>query len=271
MKFTLALLLASASLVPNMAGAQTPARPHTASHATQASHAAAMHGCVKIPEISSKIPAVPPGAPCAKSLYTLTTEPSVKVDYVSPEEGLSLKETLGIEPSTFSLDYIDTKPGAGELAMPHKWYTIQYTLYLADGNKIESSLDPGKDPFTFEEGMHQVIAGWDTGFAGMRVGGKRRLFIPYQLAYGPQGRGAIPPKAELIFDVELVAQSSEKPAPPPHEAPFQPAPKPATPPANKPMTTPPAGGAASRPAEKPASPPAPASPAPSSGASPKPQ
>ena len=57
-----------------------------------------------------------------------------------------------------------------------------------------------------------MIAGWDTGFEGMRVGGKRRLFIPYQLAYGEKGRNKIPPKAELIFDVELVDVKDAPPA-----------------------------------------------------------
>jgi hypothetical protein len=71
-----------------------------------------------------------------------------------------------------------------------------------------------KEPFTFVQGRRQVIAGWDIGFEGMRVGGKRKLFIPYQLAYGEQGSGPIPPKSELIFDVELL-DVSDAPATPP--------------------------------------------------------
>jgi peptidylprolyl isomerase len=72
--------------------------------------------------------------------------------------------------------------------------------------------------------MHQVVAGWDTGFAGMRVGGKRRLFIPYQLAYGESGRPpVIPAKSDLIFDIELVAASATPPGMTPPVPPAQPA------------------------------------------------
>ena len=63
-----------------------------------------------------------------------------------------------------------------------------------------------------EQGKRKVIPGWDAGFEGMRVGGKRRLFIPYQLAYGEKGRGKIPPKAELVFDVELMDVQDAPPA-----------------------------------------------------------
>ena len=68
----------------------------------------------------------------------------VKLDYVSPLEGPELRETLGLESSTFSLDYVDTKVGTGPLAAPHKWYTIHYTGYLIDGTKFDSSLDRGE-------------------------------------------------------------------------------------------------------------------------------
>jgi hypothetical protein len=101
-----------------------------------------------------------------------------------------------------SLRYIDIAQGAGAPAAAGKRFTVHYTGWLRDGTKFDSSV--GKEPFDFIQGRRQVIAGWDVGFEGMRVGGKRRLYVPYQLAYGEAGSGPIPPKAELIFDVELL-------------------------------------------------------------------
>jgi uncharacterized damage-inducible protein DinB len=105
-----------------------------------------------------------------------------------------------VEAATFR--YLDVKTGDGAPAKPGEKYTVDYTGWLRDGTQFDSSI--GKKPIEFVQGRRQVIAGWEMGFEGMRVGGKRRLFIPYQLAYGEQGRGSIPPKAELIFDVELL-------------------------------------------------------------------
>ena len=135
----------------------------------------------------------------------------------------SLRQLLDQKAETFSLDFVDTKIGTGPLGQPHKWYTVHYTGYLVDGTKFDSSVDRGQ-PISFPYGGHRVIEGWDTGFEGMRIGGKRRLYVPYQLAYGENGRAPIPPKAFLVFDVELVAQSDTQPTPP----------KPPTPPAGQP-------------------------------------
>jgi uncharacterized damage-inducible protein DinB len=101
------------------------------------------------------------------------------------------------------LRYIDIQVGSGAAAVPGQEYTVHYTGWLRDGVKFDSSVDRNT-PFKFVQGRRQVITGWDVGFEGMKVGGKRRLFLPYQLAYGEKGRGSIPPKAELIFDVELL-------------------------------------------------------------------
>lgn len=109
--------------------------------------------------------------------------------------------------------YIDIQEGSGEAAKPGQEYTVHYTGWLRDGTKFDSSV--GKDPLTFIQGRRAVIAGFDVGFEGMKVGGKRRIFIPYQFAYGEQGRRSIPPKAELIFDVELVGVKNVPPAPKP--------------------------------------------------------
>ena len=102
-----------------------------------------------------------------------------------------------------SLRYIDITQGTGAPAAAGKRYTVHYTGWLKDGTKFDSSLDRN-EPFQFIQGRRQVISGWDMGFEGMKAGGKRRLFIPYQMAYGETGTGPIPPRAELIFDMELL-------------------------------------------------------------------
>jgi uncharacterized damage-inducible protein DinB len=102
-----------------------------------------------------------------------------------------------------TLRYIDIQTGDGAVATPGQQYTVHYTGWLRDGTQFDSSA--GKDPLKFVQGRREVIAGFDVGFEGMKVGGKRRIFIPYQLAYGDQQRGKIPPKSEMIFDIELVA------------------------------------------------------------------
>ena len=114
----------------------------------------------------------------------------------------------------FGLRYIDIKVGDGAPAMPGQEYTVHYTGWLRDGRKFDSSVDSGT-PLKFIQGRRLVIAGWEAGFEGMKVGGKRRLFLPYELAYGELGRPpAIPAKAELVFDVELLGVR-DVPAPPP--------------------------------------------------------
>ena len=92
-----------------------------------------------------------------------------------------------------TLRYIDIAQGAGAPAAAGKRFTVHYTGWLRDGTKFDSSA--GKAPFDFIQGRRQVIAGWDIGFEGMRVGGKRRLYVPYQLAYGDAGSGPFPANA----------------------------------------------------------------------------
>ncbi len=102
------------------------------------------------------------------------------------------------------LIYTDLKVGKGALPKPGQTAIVHYTGTFPDGKKFDSSRDRGK-PFEFPLGQHRVIACWDEGVATMRVGGRRKLVCPPQLAYGVRGYpGAIPPNATLNFDVELL-------------------------------------------------------------------
>lgn len=110
-----------------------------------------------------------------------------------------------------SLQIIDNAIGSGAVAQTGKQVTVHYTGWLYDqtaadkhGKQFDSSIPRGT-PFSFQLGDGQVIKGWDQGVAGMKVGGRRTLVIPSDLAYGPDGRGPIPPAATLVFDVELIA------------------------------------------------------------------
>jgi len=209
MKRTALTLLIAAGVVA--ASAQTPSKPAAPASTSTVHHTTAAATGIKLP----------PGVPPAK----------------------------GIVKPAFTLRIQDIKLGTGALAEPNKMYKVQYTGYLGsngrpdDGRKFDSSYDhPGapvldKDgkpvmdadgkpkhgdpqPLAFPQGMGRLIPGFDQGFGGMKIGGKRRLFIPWQLAYGAKGRPGpdaahpgIPPKADLIFDVELV-DVTEPPAPP---------------------------------------------------------
>jgi peptidylprolyl isomerase len=183
-----------------------------------------------------------PPAPAAKTHAAATaSKAEIKLPAGVPAAKGPLK-------TAFSLRYQDIVVGTGAVAEPNKIYKVQYTGWLGangradDGRKFDSSYDrrqPLKDsdgkpvldadgqpklgdapPFSFPQGFGRVIPGWDQGFGGMKIGGKRRLFIPWQLAYGAKGHPGpdaahpgIPEKADLIFDVELVdvADASAQP------------------------------------------------------------
>jgi FKBP-type peptidyl-prolyl cis-trans isomerase FkpA len=108
-----------------------------------------------------------------------------------------------------SLQILDLKPGSGVAIAAGQQAVVQYTGWLYEasaddkrGKKFDSSLDAGQ-PFRFVVGAGQVIKGWDQGVLGMKAGGRRRLIVPADLAYGDGGVGPIPPGATLVFDVEL--------------------------------------------------------------------
>ncbi|HXR39511.1 MAG TPA: FKBP-type peptidyl-prolyl cis-trans isomerase [Terracidiphilus sp.] len=220
-----------------------------------------------------------PAAPATAVHHAATTTPAAKLPAGVPV-------VRGIVKSAFTLRYEDIKLGTGADAEPGKMFKVLYSGYLGsngrpdDGHKFDSSDDhrqPLKDkdgkpvmgddgkpklgdaqPMAFPQGMGRLIPGFDQGFNGMKVGGKRRLFIPWQLAYGAKGRPGpdaahpgIPPKADLIFDVELV-DVADMPAPPS---------RPGMPPGGRPMPP----GAQPQPSA-PGAAPAPGAPAPPAGA-----
>ncbi len=241
-------------------------------------------------------------AVAAQTAPKAATAPKPVAKSAAPAAGAALPAGIprvrGIVKTAFSLRYEDIKLGTGAEAEPNKTYHVLYTGYLAsNGYKFDSSEDhriplrdkdgkietgpDGKpklgdvEPLVFPQGFGRLIPGFDQGFNGMKIGGKRRLFIPWQLAYGAHGRPGpdpahpgIPAKADLIFDIELVDVTEMQmpqghpgmggmphpgaPLPPGHPAvtpgtpapaaqPAAPAPaetKPATPPASTPQPQP---------------------------------
>ena len=101
--------------------------------------------------------------------------------------------------------YREIVTGSGPEATAGKSLTVQYTGMLTNGSVFDSSRQAGRSPFQFTLGGGQVIAGWDAGFVGMKVGGRRLLVIPPELAYGDAARTGIPAGSTLVFDVELLA------------------------------------------------------------------
>jgi peptidylprolyl isomerase len=216
-----------------------------------------------------------PASQAAKPATSTSTTHAASTTAISPK----IPAVHGVVKTAFSLRYVDYKIGTGKLAEPNKLYHVLYTGYLRSTGEIFDSSDQhrapkmGKDgkpvmgpdgkpvlgdpqPLPFPQGFGRVIPGFDQGFEGMHVGGKRRIFIPWQLAYGTHdiqargGRPGIPAKSDLVFDVELV-DVTDLPTPPQRQMMPQ---HPQTPPAHPGApATPPAGTAPSAPA-KPAAP-----------------
>ena len=123
---------------------------------------------------------------------------------LSTEDAAILMERFGTAHANPSgLRYLRRSPGTGAPARNGNEVVVHYDGYLLNGTKFDSSRDRGA-PYTFRVGAGSVIKGWDEAFAGMLKGEKRTLIIPYWLAYGEAGRGPIPSKATLVFEVELI-------------------------------------------------------------------
>ena len=111
---------------------------------------------------------------------------------------------MSITTTASGLQIEEIKLGDGESAAAGQFVSVHYTGWLTDGTKFDSSKDRNES-FDFPLGQRNVIAGWDEGVQGMRVGGIRKLTIPPQLGYGARGAGGvIPPNATLVFEVELL-------------------------------------------------------------------
>jgi len=131
-------------------------------------------------------------------------------DMVQESKNVQTKGTHKVarQKTSSGLEYEVIQEGTGASPQKGKPVTVHYTGWLNDngqpGKKFDSSVDRGR-PFTFTIGVGQVIKGWDEGVLSMKVGEKRRLFIPAQLGYGPNAVGnLIPANSDLIFDVELL-------------------------------------------------------------------
>jgi len=133
------------------------------------------------------------------SFFTQGVQPGVEseVNYqVENQIIMDSNETSGLKTS-------DLIVGTGETAVAGKILTVNYVGTLTDGRVFDSSYTRG-EPFQFVLGAGQVISGWDMGLTGMKVGGKRKLLIPSELAYGSQSVGGIPANSILVFEVELL-------------------------------------------------------------------
>lgn len=138
-----------------------------------------------------------------ESTGTLAHQPRASVVSRSTQSTTESSMTK-ILPSGVKIE--DLVVGTGAEAVPGKIISVHYTGTLANGKKFDSSFDhPGKKPLMFKLGSGMVIKGWDDGLVGMKVGGKRRLTIPPEQAYGADGfPPVIPPNATLIFETELI-------------------------------------------------------------------
>jgi FKBP-type peptidyl-prolyl cis-trans isomerase len=140
-----------------------------------------------------------PGEPANKYMREMMSAPQL-----SGEDAALIRDKYPTaHVASSGLRYVVRAPGAGELPSAGAEITAHYHGTFLDGRKFDSSYDR-REPFRFQLGAGRVIKGWDEAFATMHRGEKRTLIVPWWLAYGENGRGSIPPRATLVFEVELL-------------------------------------------------------------------
>jgi peptidylprolyl isomerase len=124
-----------------------------------------------------------------------------------PKTAVINGKTVKLKSFADGLEYYDTKVGGGKEAQNGQTVSVHYSGYLLDGTEFDSTDNRGGQPFQFQLGAGQVIKGWDEGVSTMKIGGKRHLVIPADLAHGdsPPPGAPIPPGATLVFDIELIS------------------------------------------------------------------
>lgn len=139
------------------------------------------------------------------SILALGCKPSQKSDEAKatqPDKPVVVKP---VKPELTKLDIKDTVVGKGPAVKVGDTLYMMYKGTFTDGSVFDTNIKEGGQPFSLTLGAGQVIKGWDQGLVGMKAGGKRTLGVPWNLAYGAEGRNTIPPKTDLYFDVELLA------------------------------------------------------------------
>ena len=140
-----------------------------------------------------------PGEPANKYMRQIMENPQLS----SADAALIRQKYDQAHLNPSGLRYVERQPGTGNPPPLGAEVVVHYDGYLLDGTKFDSSRDRGP-PFTFRVGTGSVIRGWDEAFASMKKGEKRTLIIPWWLGYGEQGKGPIPSRATLVFEVELI-------------------------------------------------------------------
>jgi peptidylprolyl isomerase len=153
-----------------------------------------------VSQLTAKTPAAMAAPPQGPALTVANT-----ANAVPQPSGIKMTTDKVYTTTDSGLKYQDLEPGTGVIPQKGQTVVVDYTGTLMDGTKFDSSRDRGQ-PFEFRIGVGQVIKGWDEGVGTMRVGGRRELIIPADLAYGSRAvGGVIPANSTLLFDVELLA------------------------------------------------------------------